>query len=159
MAIGLQSMRFAVNPITRSDESDWLSMRQALWPHPADEHRQEMRDLASVSGFAGFIARNAAGAAVGFAEVFVRPFANGCTARPVPFLEGIWVAAPERGHGVGRALLLAVEDWCRGHGFSELGSDALIGNEASHRAHSAWGFAETERVVYFRKPLPAMEAA
>jgi aminoglycoside 6'-N-acetyltransferase I len=160
MPVDLQSMSVAVSPITDRDESDWLAMRQVLWPgHAAAEHRKEVRELAAMPGFAAFLARDGAGAAVGFAEVFVRPFANGCAARPVPFLEGIWVAEAERGHGVGRRLLLAVEDWCRRHGFAELGSDALIDNEASHRAHSAWGFAETERVVYFRKPLPETELA
>jgi aminoglycoside 6'-N-acetyltransferase I len=38
-------------------------------------------------------------------------------------------------------------------GYRELGSDALIDNSASHAAHRGWGFAETERVVYFRKSL------
>jgi aminoglycoside 6'-N-acetyltransferase I len=160
MAVDLHALSFAVSPITERDESDWLAMRRSLWPgHAADEHRKEMRALAAARGFAGFLARDGAGAAVGFAEVFVRPFVNGCASRPVPFLEGIWVAEAERGHGVGRRLLLAVEDWCRSHGFAELGSDALIDNEGSHRAHAAWGFAETERVVYFRKPLPETEPA
>jgi aminoglycoside 6'-N-acetyltransferase I len=160
MAIGLQSMGFAVASITSRDESDWLSMRRALWPGAsAAEHRVEMSELRARSEFAAFVARDGAGAALGFAELYVRPFANGCAARPVPFLEGVWVAPAERGRGVGRALLIAVEAWCREQGFTELGSDAQIDNEAAHRAHSAWGFAETERVVYFRKPLPALEAA
>jgi aminoglycoside 6'-N-acetyltransferase I len=34
-----------------------------------------------------------------------------------------------------------------------LASDALIDNEVSQRAHAAMGFRETERVVYFVKPL------
>ena len=38
-------------------------------------------------------------------------------------------------------------------GFREIGSDALLDNEASHAAHRDWGFSETERVVYFRKAL------
>jgi aminoglycoside 6'-N-acetyltransferase I len=160
MTVGLQAMNFAVNAVTSRDESDWLSMRRLLWPNAsAEEHRAEIGELRARAEFAAFVARDGAGAALGFAELYVRPFANGCASRPVPFLEGIWVAPPERGRGVGRALLVAVEAWCRAHGHTELGSDAQIDNEGSHRAHSAWGFAETERVVYFRKPLPALEAA
>ena len=41
----------------------------------------------------------------------------------------------------------------RARGFREIGSDALLDNRASHAAHAGWGFAETERVVYFRKVL------
>jgi aminoglycoside 6'-N-acetyltransferase I len=47
----------------------------------------------------------------------------------------------------------AAGQWGRERGCSELASDALLDNEASHRFHHAAGFAETERVVYFRKPL------
>jgi len=160
MTVGLQPMSIVVAAMSARDEADWLSMRQALWPGAsAADHRAEMKELTARTEFAAFMARDGAGAALGFAELYVRPFANGCTARPVPFLEGIWVASEARGRGVGRALLVAVENWCRSRGFAELGSDTLIDNTASHRAHSAWGFAETERVVYFRKPLPSLEAA
>ncbi len=34
-----------------------------------------------------------------------------------------------------------------------MASDADIGNVVSHAMHEALGFAETERVVYFRKPV------
>jgi aminoglycoside 6'-N-acetyltransferase I len=39
------------------------------------------------------------------------------------------------------------------HGFREVGSDTPIANLPSQAAHRAWGFSETERVVYFRKLL------
>jgi aminoglycoside 6'-N-acetyltransferase I len=38
-----------------------------------------------------------------------------------------------------------------------LGSDTPLANIASQDAHRSWGFAETERVVYFRKGLGADE--
>ena len=146
----------AIAAVRDADAPDWLAMRCALWPdHTPHEHRDEMRDLAARVEFAAFIARNGARRALGFAEIFVRPFANGCMGRPVPFLEGIWVAPEARRKGIGRALLGAVEAWAHGRGFGELGSDALIDNARSHAAHAGWGFVETERVVYFRKPLTA----
>jgi aminoglycoside 6'-N-acetyltransferase I len=46
-----------------------------------------------------------------------------------------------------------VEAWARALGFTELGSDALIDNLASHAFHAALGFEERERVVAFRKRL------
>jgi aminoglycoside 6'-N-acetyltransferase I len=46
-----------------------------------------------------------------------------------------------------------MEEFLIARGFRELGSDALIENHGSHAAHRGWGFSETERVVYFRKPL------
>jgi aminoglycoside 6'-N-acetyltransferase I len=38
-------------------------------------------------------------------------------------------------------------------GCTELASDALLDNQTSHAMHEALGFVETERVVYFLKPL------
>lgn len=138
------------------DTGEWLAMRGALWTDATPEqHRAEMRELAGDSGFVAFIARDGGGRAVGFAEMQVRPYANGCAGRPVAFLEGIWVAPAARRRGVGRALVAAAEAWARRSGLTELASDALIENVASHLAHAGWGFIETERVVCFRKPLAA----
>jgi aminoglycoside 6'-N-acetyltransferase I len=101
----------------------------------------------------GFIAETADGTAVGFAEIAVRKYANGCDARPVPFLEGIWVKPQLRREGIGARLIAHAEAFLMTRGFGELGSDAQIDNLVAHTAHCAWGFSETERVVYFRKVL------
>ncbi len=93
------------------------------------------------------------GHSLGFAEVYVRDFANGCESQPVPFLEGIWVDRSQRRHGLGRQLIETIEAWARSKGFKELGSDAELHTTLSHRAHAGWGFEETERDVYFRKTL------
>jgi aminoglycoside 6'-N-acetyltransferase I len=140
-----------IRPMERGDTRAWAKMRQALWPE-AGEHAQDIeRILASADEWA-FLAE-ADGAPAGFAEISIRKFANGCEAAPVPFLEGIWVEPEYRRRGIGRALVAHVEAFVRALGFREIGSDALIDNRASHAAHAAWGFSETERVVYFRKGL------
>ena len=54
------------------------------------------------------------------------------------------------GPGAGRHL---AQRGPRARAWRELCSDALIDNHVSHAAHRAWGFAETERVVYFRLAL------
>jgi aminoglycoside 6'-N-acetyltransferase I len=71
----------------------------------------------------------------------------------VPYLEGWWVAPELRQSGVGRALVAAVEQWCREHGYAELGSDVELHNDSSLRAHAALGFEPTLRVQFFRKRL------
>jgi aminoglycoside 6'-N-acetyltransferase I len=55
---------------------------------------------------------------------------------------------------VARALVESVVAWALEQGLSELASDSLIDNVAAHAAHRGLGFGETERVVYFRRPLP-----
>lgn len=150
----MPELPMAVTAIAEADFTDWLEMRHALWPdHPKEELRAEMAELAADERAAAFIARDRGGAPLGFVEAFIRPFANGCDSRPVPFLEGIWIDPAARRHGIGRWLITAIESWAAQRGFVELGSDALLDNAASHAAHAGWGFAETERVVHFRKML------
>ncbi len=89
----------------------------------------------------------------GFASFSLRPWAEGCVSTPVPYIEGWWVAPDLRRHGVGRALLSAIERWCREYGYEELGSDTEAENTMSAHAHVALGFEPTIRLQFFRKRL------
>ena len=71
----------------------------------------------------------------------MRPYGDGCDTAPVPWLEGIYVAAglsPPRHRPA--AARTTVEDWARGRGFTELGSDADLDNLTSRLSHALWGF-------------------
>ena len=70
---------------------------------------------------------------------------------PVPYVEGWWVASDLRRSGVGRALIEAIEQWCRANGYAELGSDVELDNAPSLAAHAALGFEPTLRLQFFRK--------
>jgi aminoglycoside 6'-N-acetyltransferase I len=142
---------------TMKNVEPWTALRAALWPHRSLEyHRAELdRTFLSQGGEAvAFIARNAANEAAGFAEATLRhDYVNGCSSSPVLFLEGIYVRPADRRKGIARLLCNAVADWGKSLGCVEFGSDAPLENSASHALHSALGFAETQRVVFFRKPL------
>jgi aminoglycoside 6'-N-acetyltransferase I len=132
-------------------------MRAALWPQAdGTELRGEAEGFTagSVAPTVSmvFIADDGV-RPIGFLELCVRAFANGCDSMPVPFIEGWFVLPEARGHGIGRALVLAAEEWSRARGFTEIGSDAEISNPGSLAAHEHCGFIETERVVYFRKTI------
>ena len=105
---------------------------------------------------------------VGFAEISIRDYANGCRAQPVPFLDGIWVMKPYRRQGVVFALVKTIKRDCQEQGITELCSSAHIENTLSHSAHQSWGLDETDRVVFFehrwfekavdtKKPAPLMQ--
>jgi aminoglycoside 6'-N-acetyltransferase I len=129
-------------------------MRCALWPHhTVAEHETEMTAWLARPDTAVVVCARESGRLCGFAEVSIRPYADGCQTSPVAFLEGWYVDPDRRGSGVGRALVSAVEAWALGRGLRELASDALLHNEASHRAHERLGFVEVERAVRYRKPL------
>jgi len=107
-----------------------------------------------VRGHCVMLAFDNDGSAIGFVEVSKRnDYVNGTAGSPVGFLEGLYVAPSHRRQGVGRALVCAASSWAAAEGYSELASDALVGNVNAHAAHRALGFVETERVVYFCKRL------
>lgn len=137
--------------------SGWASLRAELWPdEDADQHRAELAETLSAGSERDFacIALTAEGRCVGFAEAALRTdYVNGCETSPVVFLEGIYVAEIHRRAGVARMLCRAVEAWGRERGCTEFASDAAIDNLASLAFHRALGFAETERVVFFRKAV------
>ena len=138
------------------DAAPWAALREALWPD--EDPSRHLEDAADILGrperAVAFLAFDERGAAIGFAEATLRSdYVNGTESSPVGFLEGWYVVPAQRGTGIGRALVTAVERWTQQCGCAELGSDALLDNVDSHRAHAACGFEETERVVYFRKRL------
>jgi aminoglycoside 6'-N-acetyltransferase I len=132
-------------------------MRCALWPEGSDtEHREEIERF-----FAGrlrepltaLLATNHSGEPVGFAELSIRSFAEGCVTDRVAYLEGWYVVPEARRQGVGAALVRSAEEWARSQGCTEFASDALIDNHVSAAAHRALGFQETVQLRCFRKML------
>ena len=136
------------------DRPEWLRMRQVLWPgslsdHDADTQRYFRQADDRVRTFVA----DEGGRLVGFLELDQRKYAPGCSSSPVPFIEGWYVEPDMRRRGIGRALVMAAENWARSAGFTEIASDSEIENEASVAAHGALGYAEIERVVCFRRAL------
>src|SRR5215468_11190869 len=70
-----------------------------------------------------------------------------------PFSKAFGSDRNSGGKGIGRRLLAHAETLLAARGFRELGSETWIDDCTSQAAHLAWGFSETERVVYFRKIL------
>ena len=150
----IAGMEFTVRQMGANDRTIWVEMRIALWPDEIPREHAEMIDEMLSGGDAwGLVAEATDGAAIAFAEIAVRKYANGCDTRPVAFLEGIWVKPQFRRRGIGARLIARAEMFLAARGFRELGSDTQIDNHSSQAAHLAWGFSETERVVYFRKVL------
>jgi aminoglycoside 6'-N-acetyltransferase I len=109
--------------------------------------------LANSQSQAVFVAEAEPGRLVGFVEVATRDWAEGCTTRPVGYLEAWYVAPAYRRQGVGRALVAAAESWTRAKGYREMASDAVLDNDVSHRAHAKLGYREVVRVVLYSKAI------
>jgi aminoglycoside 6'-N-acetyltransferase I len=144
-----------IHPVRTEEYPAWLEMRQALWPDAELEELQVEQDeiLAEPEANAVFMATLPEGEPIGFIEVALRHWAEGCSTHPVGYIEGWYVAEAHRRTGVGGALVRAAEAWAGGKGCIEMGSDAEIWNEVSLQAHQALGYQEASRLVTFSKRL------
>jgi aminoglycoside 6'-N-acetyltransferase I len=147
-----------IRPVEARDAAAWAAMRGRQWPHAdaADLLREAQAFTTEPNEAiiaAAFIAEDDATQPLGYIEVSIREFADGCDSSPIPYVEGWYVEPFARRQGLARALMLAAETWARGRGFTELASDTEIFNDEGQSAHAACGFEETERVVNFRKLL------
>ena len=136
----------------RDDRDSWLRMRGALWPSTdhadaidryfSGEAREPLQVLIAFDEDA-----------IGFIELSIRAYAEGCETDRVAFVEGWYVDPDSRGSGVGAALIRAAEEWARSQGCTEIASDTEADNASSAAAHRALGFEETAVVRCFRKSL------
>ncbi|MDF7773976.1 GNAT family N-acetyltransferase [Sphingomonas sp. AOB5] len=139
-------------PATPADLDHWTAMREALWPDEDGLRGGAEAMLANPDMLALIV--HADGKPVAFAEAALRrDYVNGCDTSPVAFLEGIYVEPEHRRSGVAQALANAAAEWGRAKGCTEFASDILADNHESHVFHTAIGFEETERVIYFRRVL------
>ena len=145
---------------TLLNHDGWLPLRVALWPDSAaDNDHDQQTILSAPERYLVLIFVSENGAAHGFAEASIRSdYVNGTHSSPVAFLEGLYVQPDSRRQGIARQLVAGIQQWAEETGCTELASDALLDNQASHAMHESLGFAETERVVYFLKPLGAVKA-
>jgi aminoglycoside 6'-N-acetyltransferase I len=138
-----------------ADAEGWLRMRCALWPAEPSDHVREIAEHFRVRPPSAecLVAELPGAGLVGFVEVGLRPYAEGCHSSPVGYLEGIWIDEAHRGLGVGRRLVEVAERWARIKGCTEMASDRVLENEPSGLFHAAVGYSEVERIVCFRKDL------
>ena len=137
------------------DREDWLRLRCLLWPGDRQEHAREIDRFfigTSAEPTAVLMAFEAE-EAIGFAELSIRSYAQGCDTQNVAYLEGWYVQQAWRRRGVGRALVEAAMTWGRERGCREFASDALTDNDVSAAAHIACGFSDAGLIRCFKKTI------
>jgi aminoglycoside 6'-N-acetyltransferase I len=139
------------------DRAELWRMQRLLHPTLAPEEQEaEMAGLDELLGsgrYAVFVHQRDDGRLGGFVEVGERDYAEGCSTRPVAFLEAWFTDEDLRRQRVGAALVDHALEWARARGLREMGSDTLVDNQVSIRAHQALGFATVETQVCFLKKL------
>jgi aminoglycoside 6'-N-acetyltransferase I len=145
-----------IRSVEPRDRQAWAAMRAELWPNQDSDllaHQTLLHFSGAKLAEAVFISEDVDGSACGFLELGVRTSAEGCSASPVPFVEGWYVSPIARHKGAGRALMSAAEHWAIMRNFTEIASNTQVEDAQSQGAHAALGYEEVERVVTFRKSL------
>ncbi len=145
-----------VRPLEPRDRQTWAGLRAALWPEEDADglaHETLMHFSGAPVAEAVFVCEDMDGAACGFLELNLRPYAEGCATSPVPYIEAWFVAPHARHKGAGRLLAQAAEHWAIMRNFAEIASDTALENAQGQGAHAALGYEEVERLVTFRKSL------
>jgi aminoglycoside 6'-N-acetyltransferase I len=147
-------MDITVRRATSLDKGEWFRMRKGLWPDAPDEYLDfDMDELLMDPAWAILLASCTDGKLVGLIEAHLREYTEGCETSPVGYIECWYVNDEVRGQGIGRILVQAAEDWARGQGCTEMGSDTWLDNQVSIDAHKRLGYEEVEQLVHFLKKL------
>ena len=139
-------------------DADALAPLSAQLGYPADAATlaQRLVDIAARRAGVVLVAVDANDMILGFAQaeprrlVFTEPFVE---------LAALVVDESARGHGVGVALLAAVEAWARGQGFDRVRVRSNVVRERAHRFYLREGYAEKKHQAVFEKRLPPKSLA
>lgn len=147
-------MNISIQSPTSETLNTWLALRKKLWHAcPEEKHLREIQESLTCEKRHAFIAYADGGIPVGFIEVSLRDYAEGCTQSPVGYVEGWFVDEAYRRKGVGRILMTAAEQWAREHGCTQIASDAEQANATSIDAHKHLGFKPYNTLVHFIKDI------
>lgn len=147
-------MSFTIRRATDQDKSDWLRLRQGLWPDAPVEYLSfDLDRHLADPDYAVFVASDNGEGLVAFIETGLRGYGEGCETSPVGYIEAWYVAEHLRGQRVGRDLVYTAEQWAREKGCTEMASDTWLENDSGIAAHLRLGYYEVERLVHFVKRL------
>ena len=140
-------------PFSREYLTAWEAMRRELYGEiPADEMARDALRLID-SPEENCVVACDGDEPVGFAEMSLRKYVDGCASSPVAYLEGIYIVPASRGRGAGRLLFEAVERWAVDEGCREFASDSRLEDLSAQEFHRHFGFEETGRIVQFKRKL------
>jgi len=139
-------------PVTEDTAALWTQLCTEFWPQNAVcEMLEAFRNGEYPHEYLAF----ETDACVGFVSLSVRhDYVEGKTdARPVGYLEGIYVRPAYRRQGIAKGLVAFARGWAAEQSCAMLASDCELANEDSRLFHNRVGFAEVGVNVHFAMTL------
>lgn len=101
-----------IRPLHPDELEAWLTMRERLWPDsPRGDLAEEQQEIIAQPERNGVLVAELQGTLIGFVEVSLRDWAEGCETRPVGYLEAWYVEPEHRRSGVGRRCPSVLGVW------------------------------------------------
>lgn len=143
-----------IKSATKSEARILAELAIQMWnDNTVMELEKEFADLTQSDKAVCFI-KYVENIAVGFAQCQIRTdYVEGTETSPVGYLEGIFIVETYRHNGYAKELLKECEKWAKDKKCSEFASDCELDNIDSLRFHMAMGFAETNRIICFKKNI------
>ena len=130
-------------------------MRLTLWPDESDSHAREIAqflDGTLTNPRAVFVAHDERGTLLGFIELSIRTYLDGCDTDHVVAPRRWGGRTRHRRRGVGRASSLRAENWGPAQGSREFGSDTNLHNEVSTAARLALASRRRSSSIFSKGP-------
>jgi aminoglycoside 6'-N-acetyltransferase I len=143
--------------ITQASEDhieEFLPMALDLWPEESYEGLKPVFTdiLRSEKNRILFFREH--GKPIAFIYLSIRvDYVEGSDSSPAGYVEGIYVKHEFRRKGISLQLLKKGEEWLKGKGCKQIGSDIYIDNKVSYDFHTSVGFKEAGRLIAFIKDL------
>lgn len=139
---------------TRDRIPEWRALREELYPGVETEfHTREMDLILAADDAVCFLGVSTSGEVVALLELTLRNYVDGCLGSPVGYIEGIYIRPEWRGENRGLQLVDFAERFFRDRGCRDMAADSELANTAAQGFLTRAGFAETYRIVEYKKSL------
>ena len=140
-----------IRPATVADAGRLASLGSELgYPVTADEMAGRLGDLLAREGDIVLVAEREPAEVVGWVHGFEQRLLE--SGRRCELL-GLVVDARERGRGLGRRLVTAVEEWARARGLEQMAVRSNVTRAESHPFYERLGYARVKTQHAYRKRL------
>lgn len=140
-----------LRPAHLDDAADLARLSGELgYPASAAQLRQRLATLLAAPQQHFVCIAQWQGETCGWIHGFVRPLLESDTCVE---LGGLVVAATQRGHGIGSALLAACEQWAKTQGIHQLGLRSAEHRQDAHRFYRQHGYVHVKTSLTLRKTL------
>lgn len=148
-----------IRPASQFDFEFWLKCRKALFPSKTEsQHVLDVQQYLYYSDFKQAFLAELNAKPIGLIEVVIKDSVEGSTLAPVAVCEAWYVEAEQRQKGIGKALMLAAEQWAKSKKCKQIGSWSSNESAYLQLAFEHTGYRKIVSIDHYLKTLKLTDA-